>query len=136
VQRIENQPLYLEYTELGETDSVMAKPGERPTRWHEDVVWHGTRLKRTDGEGASIATKLQSIAENGFDPTRCIKGAHAEGGIWVATSPLESFGHGCDGVVAFVLCLAKTRFNEWVDATSARVLRRERVLPLYSLVHA
>lgn len=105
-------------------------------RYREDVVWHGTRLKRIDGEGASLATKLQSIAEKGFEPERCRKGAAAEGGIWVATSPLASFGHGCDGLVAFILCLAKTHFNEWVDATCARVLQRQRVLPLYSLVHA
>eukprot|EP00927_Polykrikos_kofoidii_P000938 TRINITY_DN10349_c3_g1_i1.p1 TRINITY_DN10349_c3_g1~~TRINITY_DN10349_c3_g1_i1.p1 ORF type:complete len:459 (+),score=100.74 TRINITY_DN10349_c3_g1_i1:203-1378(+) len=105
-------------------------------RYREDVVWHGTRLKRMDGEGASLATKLQSIAEKGFDPQRCTKGAAAEGGIWVATTPLASFGHGGDGLVAFILCLAKTHFNEWVDATCARVLQRERVLPLYSLVHA
>lgn len=142
VQRIENQPLFEEYCSfpLGkEGPGDATKNGERSgglPRLHEDVVWHGTRLKRIDGEGASLATKLQSIAEKGFDPQRCMKGAAAEGGIWVATSPLASFGHGCDGLVAFVLCLAKTHFNEWVDATCARVLQRERVLPLYSLVHA
>lgn len=137
VQRIENQPLFEEFYRLGQEELILN--GERSTgvpRYREDVVWHGTRLKRVDGEGASLATKLQSIAEKGFDPSRCIKGAAAEGGIWVATSPLASFGHGCDGLVAFVLCLAKTHFNEWVDATCARVLQRERVLPLYSLVHA
>lgn len=129
VQRIENQPLYREFcAEGGDGKAVQ-------TKYREYVVWHGTRLKRMDGEGASLASKLQSIAENGFDPQRCAKGAAAEGGIWVATSPLASFGHGCDGLVAFVLCLAKTSFNEWVDATCARVLARERVLPLYSLVH-
>lgn len=135
VQRIENQPLFVEYQKLGQEVSDSSKNGGAP-KYREDVVWHGTRLKRVDGEGASLATKLQSIAENGFDPQRCIKGAAAEGGIWVATSPLASFGHGCDGLVAFVLCLAQTHFNEWVDSTCARVLQRERVLPLYSLVHA
>merc|ERR1711948_19022 len=118
-------------TKLGDRSTV-----GMPARFREDVVWHGTRLKRVDGEGASLATKLQSIAEQGFDPQRCMKGAAAQGGIWVATSPLESFGHGCDGLVAFIMCLAKTHFNEWVDATCARVLQRERVLPLYALVHA
>lgn len=136
VQRIENHPLYTKYL-----SSKGLHPGERgtvgaPLRFREDVVWHGTRLKRVDGEGTSLAAKLQSIAELGFDPQRCMKGAAAEGGIWVATSPLGSFGHGCDGLVAFIMCLAKTHFNEWVDATSARVLQRERVLPLYALVHA
>lgn len=126
VQRIENQLLYKAYSALGEGES----------KYREDVVWHGTRIKRMDGEGASLATKLQSIAEKGFDPHRCMKGAAAEGGIWVATSPLGSFGHSGDGLVAFVLCLVKTHFNEWVDANCARVLQRERVLPLYSLVHA
>eukprot|EP00971_Amphidinium_carterae_P316385 6288643-Amphidinium_carterae.1 len=43
------------------------------------------------------------------------------------------YTNGCDGLVAFVLCLAKTHFNEWVDTNCARVLQRERVLPLYSL---
>jgi len=141
VQRIENQPLFEEYSAIcgleqegsGDAWKNQATSG---VRYQEDVVWHGTRLKRMDGEGASLATKLQSIAENGFDPQRCMKGAAAEGGIWVATSPLASFGHGCDGLVAFVLCLAKTHLNEWMDGTCARVLQRERVLPLYSLVHA
>jgi len=135
VQRIENQRLFKEFSRLGQENGDSSKICNTP-RYREDVVWHGTRLKRVDGEGASLATKLQSIAEQGFDPQRCMKGAAAEGGIWVSTSPLASFGHGCDGLVAFVLCLAKTTFNEWVDATSARVLQRERVLPLYSLVHA
>lgn len=130
VQRIVNQPLYKKYMSQGQGDCSGA------TRYREYVVWHGTRLKRVDGEGASLAAKLQSIAENGFDPQRCMKGAAAEGGIWVAASPLSSFGHGCDGLFGFVLCLAKTHFNEWVDSGSARVLSRERVLPLYSLVHA
>lgn len=134
VQRIENQPLFNAYMALA-ADGQYERSSGAP-RYQEDVVWHGTRLKRVDGEGVSLASKLQSIAEQGFDPQRCMKGAAAEGGIWVATSPLASFGHGCDGLVAFVLCLAKTHFNEWVDATSARVLQRERVLPLYSLVHA
>lgn len=135
VQRIENQQLFEEYSAFG----LESSNGERPVgvpRYREDVVWHGTRLKRIDGEGASLATKLKSIAENGFDPQRCMKGAAAEGGIWVATLPLASFGQGCDGLVAFVLCLAKTHFNEWMDSTCARVLQRERVLPLYALVHA
>eukprot|EP00929_Paragymnodinium_shiwhaense_P034840 TRINITY_DN18909_c0_g3_i1.p1 TRINITY_DN18909_c0_g3~~TRINITY_DN18909_c0_g3_i1.p1 ORF type:complete len:1196 (+),score=235.39 TRINITY_DN18909_c0_g3_i1:123-3710(+) len=148
VQRIENQPLFAEYAAIGLGDGSSAADGlgvdggspralvSGGQRYREDVVWHGTRLKRMDGEGASLATKLQSIAEKGFDPQRCTKGAAAEGGIWVATTPLASFGHGCDGLVAFILCLAKTHFNEWVDATCARVLQRERVLPLYSLVHA
>jgi len=144
VQRIENQPLFREYTGLGQaadgamsdSQSPAGENGTSQPRYREDVVWHGTRLKKADGEGASLATKLQSIAEKGFDPQRCMKGAAAEGGIWVATTPLASFGHGCDGLVAFVLCLSKTHFNEWVDATCARVLQRERVLPLYSLVHA
>lgn len=143
VQRIENHSLYRSYSAIavgGPDGGLDAKAGDRSggplPRYREDVVWHGTRLKRVDGEGTSLAAKLQSIAERGFDPSRCIKGAAAEGGIWVATSPLPSFGHGCDGLVAFVLCLAKTHFNEWVDATCARVLQRERVLPLYSLVHA
>lgn len=155
VQRILNQPLYQRYQEYC-AEGRLAQAAERGAdvlspravgeqrgkrglgaapRLREDVVWHGTRLKRLD-EGASLATKLQSIAEQGFDPQRCTKGAAAEGGIWVATSPLASFGHGCDGLVAFILCVAKTNFNEWVDATCARVLVRERVLPLYSLVHA
>lgn len=142
VQRIGNQPLYRDYSAvvLGGPDGASdGRPGERGTapvpRYREDLVWHGTRLKRVDGEGTSLAAKLQSIAERGFDPSRCMKGAAAQGGIWVATMPLASFGHGCDGLVAFILCLAKTHFNEWVDATCARVLQRERVLPLYSLVH-
>lgn len=128
VQRIENSPLFRDYC-------AVPLDGMAERKFREDVVWHGTRLKRTDGEGASLATKLQSIAENGFDPKLCVKGAAAEGGIWLATNPLASFGHGCDGLVAFVLCLAKTNFNEWLDSTCARVLARERVLPLYSLVH-
>jgi hypothetical protein len=136
VQRIENQPLFKEYSSFGLEGTGEASKNGGIQRYREDVVWHGTRLKRMDGEGASLATKLQSIAENGFDPQRCMKGAAAEGGIWVATMPLASFGHGCDGLVAFVLCLAKTYFNEWVDGNCARVLQRERVLPLYSLVHA
>ena len=127
VQRIENKMLGLEYLDV-ELDS-----GGGP-KFREDVVWHGTRLKRADEE-ASLAHKLQSIAEHGFDPQRCIKGAHAAGGIWVAANPMESFGVGGDGLVAFVICLAKTNFNEWVDTSCARVLQRERVLPLYSLVH-
>jgi len=153
VQRIENRRLHSEYTALGcsavqavaeeaglgaslfaERDSI----GKQKTlRYRESVVWHGTRLKRQDGEDVSLVEKLQSIAEQGFDPHRCLKGAagHA-GGIWVATTPLASFGRGVDGLVAFILCLAKTHFNEWVDTTCARVLQRERVLPLYSLVHA
>jgi len=137
VQRIENQPLFKEYCAFPFEGS--GENGERTNavpRYREDVVWHGTRLKRVDGEGVSLASKLQSIAENGFDPSRCMKGAAAEGGIWVATTPLASFGHGCDGLVAFILCLSKTHFNEWVDGKCARVLQRERVLPLYSLVHA
>lgn len=129
VQRIENRPLFQQYMSIGQEFPSKA------LRFQEDVVWHGTRLKRPD-EAASLAEKLQSIAENGFDPSRCIKGATAGGGIWVATGPMESFGLGCDGLVAFVLCLAKTHFNEWVDTSCARVLQRERVLPLYSLVHA
>ncbi|CAE8650671.1 unnamed protein product, partial [Polarella glacialis] len=131
VQRIENQPLFQQYMSLGQ-DSM--SPGGKG-RYREEVVWHGTRLKQVD-QDASLADKLQSIAEKGFDPHRCIKGAAAEGGIWVATNPMESFGIGCDGLVAFILCLAKTNFNEWVDSSCARVLQRERVLPLYSLVHA
>lgn len=131
VQRIENQPLYKQYMSFG-LDSPSASKGPR---YREDVVWHGTKLKRVD-EDRTLAAKLQSIAEHGFDPQRCIKGAHADGGIWVATSPMESFGAGCDGLVAFILCLAKTHYNEWVDTSCARVLQRERVLPLYSLVHA
>jgi len=143
VQRIENRPLYEQYSALSLTPEGSAPTprsgdkGSAPVlRYREDVVWHGTRLKRNDGDGASLVTKLQSIAENGFDPQRCVKGAAAEGGIWVAMTPLASFGHGYDGLVAFILCLAKTHFNEWVDTTSARVLQRQRVLPLYSLVHA
>jgi len=154
VQRIENAPLFREYLEQGclpEDRWDRHHGGSSPSRgsaggpqqstngalrFREDVVWHGTRLKRMDGEGTSLASKLQSIAENGFDPQRCEKGTHAEGGIWVAMGPLASFGSGCDGLVAFVLCLAKTHFNEWMDSSCARVLRRERVLPLYSLVHA
>lgn len=127
VQRIENKMLGLEYLDV----ELEAANGPR---FREDVVWHGTRLKRADEE-ASLAHKLQSIAEHGFDPQRCIKGAHAAGGIWLAANPMESFGVGGDGLVAFVLCLAKTNFNEWVDTSCARVLQRERVLPLYSLVH-
>jgi hypothetical protein len=151
---VENEPLYTEYASVddGGVDggdqspragsprarsprSRVGSPSRASTRYREVVVWHGARLKRVDGEGTSLAAKLQSIAENGFDPLRCTKGATAEGGIWVATEPLEAFGHGCDGLKAFVLCLAKTHFNEWLGATSARVLQRERVLPLYSLVH-
>lgn len=134
VQRIENQPLFMEYSAQGQAED---SGQERSVpRYREDVVWHGTRLKRMDGEGVSLATKLQSIAEKGFEPQRCVKGAAAKGGIWVAMSPLASFGSGCDGLVAFVLCLSKTTFNEWVDTNCARVLQRERVLPLYSIVHA
>jgi len=133
VQRIENHALYQKYMDI--VVESPDQPSKGGPRYREDVVWHGTRLKRCD-EAASLADKLQSIAEQGFDPHRCIKGATAEGGIWVATSPMESFGLGCDGLVAFILCLAKTNFNEWVDASCARVLQRERVLPLYSLVHA
>lgn len=132
VQRIENQPLYAAYMALG--DATPQNQASRGTRWREDVVWHGTRVKKDDA--GSLAAKLQSIAERGFDPHRCTKGASAEGGIWVATGPMQSFGLGCDGLVAFILCLAKTTFNEWVDTSCARVLQRERVLPLYSLVHA
>ena len=127
VQRFENKLLAQQYLAV-QVDS------DRGQRFKEDVVWHGTRLKRSDGD-ASLAHKLQSIAEHGFDPQRCIKGAHAEGGIWVASCPMESFGVGGDGLVAFIICLAKTNFNEWVDTSCARVLQRERVLPLYSLVH-
>mmetsp|Transcript_19541 Transcript_19541/g.45441 ORF Transcript_19541/g.45441 Transcript_19541/m.45441 type:complete len:297 (+) Transcript_19541:3061-3951(+) len=152
VQRIENAELYKAYSDQGcqpedrwdrqrGSSPLRGSAGpppflDRNQRYREDIVWHGTRLKRMDGEGTSLAAKLQSIAENGFDPLRCEKGAHAGGGIWVASSPMGSFGHGCDGLVAFVLCLAKTHFNEWVDTNCARVLQRERVLPLYSLVHA
>eukprot|EP00747_Dinoflagellata_sp_TGD_P077710 gnl/TRDRNA2_/TRDRNA2_159715_c0_seq4.p1 gnl/TRDRNA2_/TRDRNA2_159715_c0~~gnl/TRDRNA2_/TRDRNA2_159715_c0_seq4.p1 ORF type:complete len:809 (-),score=104.11 gnl/TRDRNA2_/TRDRNA2_159715_c0_seq4:148-2523(-) len=138
VQRIENQRLFEKYMSLGQGDGSCSDSGfiEGGKRWREDVVWHGTRVKRWDGEGASLATKLQSIAEKGFDPQRCMKGTSADGGIWVATSPLASFGNGGDGLVAFVLCLAKTHFNEWVDSSCARVTSRDRVLPLYSLVHA
>lgn len=132
VQRIENQPLYAEYMALG--DATPQNQYSKGPRWREDVVWHGTRVKKDDA--GSLATKLQSIAEHGFDPQRCIKGAAAEGGIWVATNPMQSFGLGCDGLVAFILCLGKTNFNEWVDTSCARILQRERVLPLYSLVHA
>lgn len=127
VQRFENKSLAQEYLAI-EVDSQLGP------RFNENVVWHGTRLKRSDGD-ASLAHKLQSIAEHGFDPQRCIKGAHAEGGIWVASCPMESFGVGGDGLVAFIICLAKTNFNEWVDSACARVLQRQRVLPLYSLVH-
>jgi len=146
VQRIENKPLFAKYCDIAADgngleslptrERAAGASGQMLPRYREDVVWHGTRLKRMDGEGTSLATKLQSIAEQGFDPQRCMKGKAAEGGIWLATSPLASFGHGGDGLVAFILCLAKTHFNEWVDATCARVLQRERVLPLYSLVHA
>jgi len=143
VQRIINQPLYRLYSEFRAQGRVFDagaiddyEKAANSARLREDIVWHGTRLKRVDGVGTSLATKLQSIAEYGFDPTRCTKGAAAEGGIWVATSPLTSFGSSYDGLVAFILCVAKTNFNEWVDATCARVLQRERVLPLYSLVHA
>lgn len=135
VQRIENQQLFEEYSAFAHDGSNGEKLFGAP-RYREDVVWHGTRVKRIDGEGTSLATKLKSIAEHGFDPSRCMKGAAAEGGIWVASSPLASFGSGCDGLVAFVLCLAKTHFNEWVDSNCARVLQRERVLPLYAIVHA
>lgn len=128
VQRFENKHLSQQYLAI-EVDTERGGP-----RFKEDVVWHGTRLKRSDGD-ATLAHKLQSIAEHGFDPSRCIKGAHAEGGIWVASCPMESFGVGGDGLVAFIICLAKTTFNEWVDTSCARVLQRERVLPLYSLVH-
>lgn len=128
VQRFENKHLAQQYLAI-EVDAERGGP-----RFKEDVVWHGTRLKRSDGD-ATLAHKLQSIAEHGFDPSRCIKGAHAEGGIWVASCPMESFGVGGDGLVAFIICLAKTTFNEWVDTSCARVLQRERVLPLYSLVH-
>jgi len=147
VQRIVNVRLFEHYCRLGEDDEDPLSPRSprslrkgigtpAPTRYSEDVVWHGARLKQRDGDNTSLVEKLQSIAEQGFDPSRCMKGAAPEGGIWVATSPLESFGRGCDGLVAFVLCLAKTHFNEWLDSSCARVLQRERVVPLYSLVHA
>lgn len=135
VQRIENQQLFEEYKASGVEGPNVERQLGAP-RYREELVWHGTRLKRSDGEDASLAMKLKSIAENGFDPQRCMKGAAAEGGIWVATAPLASFGQGCDGLVAFVLCLAKTHFNEWMDSACARVLQRERVLPLYAIVHA
>lgn len=132
VLRIVNEPLFREYCVQSTGQLQTAQPGE--LRYREDTVWHGTRLKKTGGEEASLAMKLQSIAANGFDPRRCMKGATSAGGIWVSSSPLISFGSS-DGLVAFVLCLAKTNFNEWVDASCARVLARERVLPLYALVH-
>jgi len=132
VLRIVNEPLYREYALQSHGQLQSAQPGE--LRYREDTVWHGTRLKKTGGEEASLAMKLQSIAANGFDPRRCQKGATSAGGIWVSSSPLISFGSS-DGLVAFVLCLAKTNFNEWVDTSCARVLARERVLPLYALVH-
>lgn len=135
VQRIENQGLYKKYAAIPTAESGSPRVGDQlhVPRYTEAVMWHGARLKQADGE--SLAAKLQSIAEKGFDPMRCVKGAAPEGGIWVATSPLESFGQGKDGLIAFVLCLTKTHFNEWPDSSCARVLQRERVLPLYSVVH-
>lgn len=109
---------------------------ERAPRFREQVVWHGTRLKKEDGDGGTLDQKLRSIAEKGFEPWRCLKGAHKDGGIWAATAPLASFGLGSDGRVAFVMCIAKTNFNEWVDTSCVRVLSRERVLPLYTIMHA
>lgn len=107
----------------------------RRSRFREQIVWHGTRLKKEDGANASLEQKLQSIAINGFDPYRCVKGATARGGIWAATAPLASFGKGYDGRVAFFLCTAKTLFNEWVGTSSVRILDRARILPLYIIMH-
>lgn len=107
----------------------------RAPRTREQLIWHGARLKRED-VGSSLEDKLRSIAEQGLDPMRCVKGATAQGGIWAAISPLAAFGRSpIDGRIAFVLCAAKTHFNEWVDTSCVRVLSRERVLPLYILTH-
>eukprot|EP00913_Durusdinium_trenchii_P031494 g29487.t1 len=57
VQRFENKSLAQEYLAI-EVDSQLGP------RFNENVVWHGTRLKRSDGD-ASLAHKLQSIAEHG-----------------------------------------------------------------------
>lgn len=117
-------------------DSPSRKDRAGRPRFQEHVVWHGTRLKREDGnDGASLEGKVRSIALHGFDPLRCVKGSTALGGIWAATAPLASFGKGLDGRYAFMLCLAKTAYNEWVDTSCVRVLSRERVLPLYVIMH-
>lgn len=119
---------------LGEGRRV--SPARAP-RFQEHVIWHGARLKREDGVGASLEAKLRSIAEHGLDPKRCVKGATAQGGIWGALSPLAAFGRSSvDGRIAFLLCAAKTSFNEWVDTSCVRVLSRDRVLPLYIVTHA
>lgn len=127
VQRISNEPLYRAYESI-----EVGKEG--PTRYAEHIVWHGVRLKQDDAE-SSLAEKLQSIVVRGFDPKRCRKGAAAEGGIWLSTAPLSAFGTGNSYLSAFMLCVAKIHFNEWVDGGCARVLQNERVLPLYTLVH-
>ncbi|CAK0860453.1 unnamed protein product [Prorocentrum cordatum] len=135
VQRVRNRQLLEQYSAYAADGPFQEGGAPCPRRYREDLVWHGTRLKRADGEQASLAEKLQSIARHGFDPRRCTKGAAPEGGIWISAEPLASFGHGGDGLTAFVLCLAKTHFNEWLGSACARVLQRERVLPLYMLVH-
>lgn len=105
-------------------------------RFQQQLVWHGTRLKKGDGDYATLEEKLESIAVNGFDPLRCVKGSCGKpGGIWASTVPLASFGTGSDGRCAFILCAAKTLFNEWVGISSVRMLERSRILPLYVITH-
>lgn len=134
VQRLQNEPLYKAFAGQGKDEGVAGGIGS-PRTFVEHVVWHGVRLKSHDGTGSSLAAKLRSITESGFDPQRCRKGAAAEGGIWLSTSPLAAFGQGGNCLAAFILCIAKIHLNEWVDGACARVLQTERVLPLYTLVH-
>merc|ERR1719265_2052235 len=58
VQRIENQPLFREYSALAAAEGAMSDSqnaggengnGSSQPRYREDVVWHGTRLKKADG---------------------------------------------------------------------------------------
>jgi len=130
VWRIENLELFRSFIDYSNESREKGA-----SKLRDQIVWHGAKLKHSDGDCTPLQMKLQSIAEQGFDPLRCEKGATAHGGIWAATAPLASFGRGRDGMVAFVLCLAKTFFNEWVDTSCVRVLERERVLPLYAVVH-
>jgi len=139
VLRINNQPFYERYRDHPVLQSGGTGNGA-PSNYQycEDIVWHGSHFERDGADNARLVSRIQTIAKRGFDPQKCPK-TEATVGICVSSTPPSSLVGSTgsfSGHVAFILCLAKTHPNEWVGGSCAYVCHRERVLPLYVLVHS
>lgn len=134
---IQNLGLFQDY--CSRLDGIKDGLGHKCQRLREHVVWHTMRLPSGQvNESMSIEDHVRRIAQQGLDSRRCADSTEEDpcNGILASIAPTWTTAQCLHGRIAFILCLAKTRPNEWLGSSSVRVIERSCVLPLYVVIHA